>query len=147
MTQTQNNLEIELNSNKIHNSSYDRQSFTNEKESDSDDNDKVPLLVPGYNSKGIEIDSDDEEIDSDDDDANEDVSAMKSLYNNTEKNENDKDNTNNDGQMLELMRVERHPNDASDDESSKDEEADKEDQTLIKRKGCSDSGDEKVEKV
>ena len=77
ITQKQNTIEIELNKNKINNTSYDRQSFNNAEESDSDDDDKEPLLVPRSNSKGIEIDSDDEEIYSDGNDKNKHESEKK----------------------------------------------------------------------
>ena len=70
-TQTQNNIEIELNNSKINNTSYDRQSFTNEEESSSNGNDDIPPLATRYNTKGNDIDSDD-------DDDNGDVSTMES---------------------------------------------------------------------
>ena len=60
IAQQQNTIEIELNKNKINNTSYDKQPFNNDKESDSDDNDKEPPLIPRSNSKGIEINSDDD---------------------------------------------------------------------------------------
>ena len=60
ITQKQNTIEIELNKNKINNTSYDKQSFNNAEESDSndDDDDDVPPLATWYDAKGNERDSD-----------------------------------------------------------------------------------------
>ena len=82
ITQKQNTIEIELNKNKINNTSYDKQSFNNAEESDSDDDDKEPPLIHRSNSKGIEIDSDDEEMYSDCNDMNKHESEKKNRDNN-----------------------------------------------------------------
>ena len=65
IAQQQNTIEIELNKNKINNTSYDKHPFNNAEESDSndDDNDDVPPLATRYDAKGHERDSDDDNED------------------------------------------------------------------------------------
>ena len=77
IAQQQNTIEIELNKNKINNTSYDKHSFNNAEETDSNDNDDTSLLAGCDANRNEESDSDNEEIDREGDDTNKHESEKK----------------------------------------------------------------------